>query len=169
MRAPDEVSVPLSTIAVVGLTLRAVVYSAFIRILRKPELLGPVKMGSARSLSTETLGETVETVDRIVRRVVFWRRARCFYRAVAIATVLGNCGYHLVINFGFSERGGRQGRSRVHCWLTLGDELFFEPQTTAEDFPVAMGTSRSGIRYWSDGGVSTRPSASGAGRALTLR
>ncbi len=146
---PGERPLPLSRMAITGLTVRALAYAAYIRVRRRPELLRPVTVRTAWSLAPDAVDATVQTVDRLVHRVVFWRRARCFYRAVALATVLGSCGYRLVINFGFSERGGRNGRSRMHCWLTWNDRLFFEPQTTARDFPVAMGTSPGGIRYWS--------------------
>lgn len=155
---PDRRTSRTPVVEVVGITLFALGQALWIRVLRRPELLKLPAVARPRPLPAEALESTIVTVERLVRVLVFWRRARCFYRACAIAAVFRHRGYPIVVNFGFNRQGSKKGRSRMHCWLTLDGSLFYEPEVTASDFPIPMGSSGQGISYWTadSGGASER-------------
>ena len=87
-------------------------------------------------------------VDRVTNIVIFWKRYRCFYRSIAIASLLRRRGIPLVVNFGYRNLFDREKRLRAHCWLTLYDEMFEENSETAEVYTILLADQEESYRFW---------------------
>jgi hypothetical protein len=133
----------------IRLILQALSIAISVRLFRRRiEAVCPAVRRRYR-ISEENYAKLAEDVDKLVKWLVFWRRQRCFYRSFCLLYILRQCDLRLNLNFGI-QAANDHGRTRIHCWLTLEDELFLEEPGTAEDFPVFVGYGGDGqISYWS--------------------
>ncbi|MCK5849657.1 MAG: lasso peptide biosynthesis protein [Kiritimatiellae bacterium] len=73
---------------------------------------------------------------------------RCFFRAYILASVMRKTGEDVELNVGMRNLAA-SSRSAGHCWVSLPDgSLLDEHGSFVEEYPVLMGCSKNGIRYW---------------------
>lgn len=128
------------------LILRALLTALSVRLFRRRiEKVYPA-ISTKYQIPEERFDHLVEDVDRLVKVLIFWRRKLCFYRSFCLMYILRQSGLPVMLNFGFYPL---QKGSRMHCWLTLKDQLFLEDPETAQDFPTHIGTTSDGqTHYW---------------------
>jgi hypothetical protein len=126
--------------------LRALAVAWWIRTARRPEVLRLPPTAPRRAWTDEATPAVVAWVDALVRVLVAWKRARCFYRSYALACVGRRGGVPLLLNLGYRGLGG-PGRPVAHCWLTLEGELFAERAGTARHFPLRIGGVPGQVDY----------------------
>lgn len=105
-----------------------------------------------RRLADDEVEATVRWVDGIVR--VFTRRTgrKCFYRAFARAAILRRRGVPVMVNMGLHKMA-KSVETRGHCWLTLDGQPFFEDEMIGRLYPIQMGQSETGVRFWAGPGT----------------
>lgn len=96
--------------------------------------------------------------DFIVRLGCMRTGRKCFFRSYMLASVLRKHGQEAEINIGMRNLGAGTDTAG-HCWVTMPDGgLLDETGDLPSEYPVMMGRSGNGIRYWVGG------SGAGTGR-----
>lgn len=98
----------------------------------------------------------VACADWWVRIASLRTRRKCFFRSYVIAAVLRRHGEEAELNIGMRDLAGGSDAAG-HCWVTsregvvLGESDFLPAQ-----YPVFMGRSKTGVRFWAGGSRSGR-------------
>jgi hypothetical protein len=145
MTSPIE-RIPLNRKNRTRLILKGLLLALSVRLFRRKIDNAFPQQDARYNLPSNQYAALASDVDKWVKRLIFWRRKHCFYRSYCLLYILRQCDLPLALNFGFYplEKG-----SRMHCWLTLDNQLFLENPDTASDFPVHLGTSDGGrTHYW---------------------
>ncbi len=128
------------------LILRALLIALSVRLFRRRIETAYPAISTKYQIPEDRFDQLVKDVDKLIKVLIFWRRKLCFYRSFCLMYTLRQTGLPVMINFGFYPL---QKDSRMHCWLTLKDQLFLEDPETAEDFPTHIGTTTDGqTHYW---------------------
>lgn len=112
--------------------------------VRLPAVREPGRLG------VRDVAFAVRWTDRLVALGTSRTGRKCFFRSYVLGSALRRWGVPVVLNVGL-RRGPGAGRAVGHCWLSLGDELFAEPRSTAEEYPCLLGAGDE-IRYWTGRG-----------------
>ena len=100
--------------------------------------------------------------DRLVHVCGLWTGRKCFLRSYVLVSVLRRHGEEAELNIGMRNLGAKADISG-HCWVTLPDRVALgESGGLWKEYPVLMGESGRGVRYWA--GLSDSQGGGGEGQ-----
>ena len=117
--------------------------------IRLPDVRGSVV------LSTAQIQKRVSFTDSLLKFLIFTRKHNCFYRSFVRMKVLRKRNVPVKLNIGL-RNFDTDIHTRGHCWLTLEDQLFFEPIPSDshllpnELYPFLLGSYKD-VSYWFNG------------------
>ena len=111
----------------------------------------PLLSGRVGGISGKRLSCLVERTDQTVRWGARCTGRKCFFRAYILGALLRQQGVPAVMNVGLREPGPGESGRRVdgHCWVSVAGMVLAECRQPELTYPVFLGESRHGIRYWS--------------------
>jgi hypothetical protein len=109
---------------------------------RLQRLLEPRRTADPGPDAAATSRRVVALVDRTLARAGRAVRPGCLVRGITRYAVLRRAGVDVALCFGL---GHHDGALEGHCWLTLENEVLFEPPDTKRTFTSIARVSRVGV------------------------
>lgn len=87
-------------------------------------------------------------IEKVIKVLMFWKSARCFYRSYTLACLLREKGMIIILNIGLDEFLRSGSPAKAHCWLTYNNQIYNESENVCFRFPNKIGECVGGIQYW---------------------